>query len=86
MAVWKYEKFKGDAAIYAFCPKCGFHHNPSRMEQDENGRWSTEIKFQYKYCPMCAEPLFDKSGEVDVIWDERDITELYANEEIEKDG
>ena len=22
---WTYEKFKGNGAIYAFCPKCGFY-------------------------------------------------------------
>ena len=23
---WKYEKFKGDMAIYAICPICNFHY------------------------------------------------------------
>ena len=75
--VWKYEKFKGDAAIYAFCPKCGFHHNPSRLKP---GAFEPEINYQYVYCPMCGEYLFDDSGEADVVWNERDIIELYEEE------
>ena len=76
--VWKYEKFKGDGAIYAFCPKCGFHHNPSRMTKNEI--FETEINYQYNYCPMCGEYLFDDNDNVEVIWNERDIAELYEEE------
>lgn len=77
--VWAYEKFRGDAAIYAFCPKCGFHHNPSRMVTDDEGKWTTEIQYQYNYCPICGEYLNDENFEsgVEVIWNERDIIELY---------
>lgn len=76
---WTYEKFRGDAAIYAFCPKCGFHHNPSRMEM-EDGKFTTNILYQYNYCPICGEYLYDKNAVDDgfeVTWDERDILELY---------
>ena len=52
--VWKYEKFRGDAAIYAFCPKCKFHHNPSELTTDEDGRLTTEIQYQYNYCHQLA--------------------------------
>lgn len=78
--IWLYEKFRGDAAIYAFCPKCGFHHSPSRMVTDENGKWTSEIQYQYNYCPICGKYLYDKNAVDDgfeVTWDERDILELY---------
>ncbi len=75
--VWKYEKFRGDAAIYAFCPKCKFHHNPSKLTTDEDGRLTTKIQYQYNYCPICGEFLHDDKEDVDVIWNERDIEELY---------
>ena len=71
--IWKYEKFKGDSAIYAFCPKCNFHYNPSRW----NNKTGIELAFQYKYCPNCGEYLFDDSENVNVIWNDRDIKELY---------
>lgn len=74
--VWKYEKFKNDMAYYAFCPKCGFYHNPSSFVKDENGKFSTQIQYQYKYCPMCGEHLYDDSEKVDIIWNERDIAVL----------
>jgi len=76
--VWEYEKFRGDAAIYAFCPKCKFYHNPSRMDMGENGKWTTEIKYQYNYCPICGEYLYNDNKNVDVTWNERDIEELYS--------
>lgn len=75
--VWKYEKFYGDAAIYAFCPKCNFHHNPSRLETDADGKLTSEIQYQYNYCPICGEYLYDDKAVADVVWNERDIEELY---------
>ena len=75
--VWEYEKFKGDAAIYAFCPKCNFHHCPSEMNTTT---WESDILYQYNYCPICGEYLYDDKAETDgveVIWNERDIVELY---------
>ena len=75
--IWTYEKFRGDAAIYAFCPKCGFHHNPSKMVTDENGKWTSEVQYQYNYCPMCGEHLYDENDAIEVIWNERNIEELY---------
>jgi hypothetical protein len=75
--VWEYEKFRGDDAIYAFCPKCKFHHNPSKMVTGEDGRLTTEIQYQYNYCPICGEYLYNDIGTVDVTWDERNIEELY---------
>ena len=71
---WKYEKFKGDGAIYAFCPKCNFNHNPSRLN---TSTMQCELGIQYNYCPMCGEYLYDETENVDVIWNERDIIELY---------
>ena len=29
------------------------------------------------YCPECGEHLYNENEEVDVDWNERDITELY---------
>ena len=71
---WKYERFKGDAAIYALCPKCNFHYDPSRFNSQT---FQTDIVIQYKYCPMCGEYLYDDSENVDATWNERDISELY---------
>lgn len=75
--IWEYEKFKGDMAIYAFCPKCGFHHNPSEFDLETR---ESVIRYQYNYCPICGEYLYDdKANEngYEVIWNERDISDLY---------
>lgn len=75
---WEYERFRGDAAIYAFCPKCKFKHNPSQLDYET---FETYIAYQYNYCPMCGEYLYDKKAEADgfeVIWNERDIMDLYT--------
>ena len=76
--VWKYEKFRGDAAIYAFCPKCNFRHCPSDLVKDENVNWDTKIRYQYNYCPICGEFLYNDSDNAEVVWNERDVAELYA--------
>lgn len=75
--VWQYEKFKGDGAVYAFCPKCNFRHNPSRKDF---GTFELSISYQYNYCPIYGEYLYDADAEengFEVTWDQRDITELY---------
>lgn len=78
--VWEYERFRGDAAIYAFCPKCHFHHNPSRMTMNDDGKLTSEIMYQYNYCPMCGEYLYDDHDTVEIIWDERNVEALWKME------
>lgn len=70
---WIFEKFQGDIAIYAFCPKCNFHHTC-------NTKPGLEIIDQYRYCPMCGEYLYNESSEIDVIWNQKHITDLYEME------
>lgn len=66
---WIYEKFKGDMAIYAICPYCGFTHCPSRLNTET---MQSEIVYQYKHCPECGKYLYDSSDDdVDVIWNDR---------------
>ncbi len=78
---WTYEKFKGDGAIYAFCPKCGFHHNPSSFLPNSEGIHEVQITYQYNYCPMCGEYLYDDDIEhATYIRNERDIEELYSKD------
>ena len=84
--VWKYEKFNGDLAIYAFCPNCGFYHNPSRLIE---GTMKSGIVYQYFYCPMCGEYLYDAEAEESgfhVIWNKRNITELYNDVHYSQSG
>lgn len=69
---WTFEKFQGDMAVYAICPKCGFYHNPSTLNRD----MTTTITSQYKFCPMCGEYLYVEGDEVYVIWNQRNIIEL----------
>lgn len=71
---WIFEKFKGNKAIYAFCPYCGFWYNPSYP--DEN--FEPVITSVYKYCPMCAEFLYVSPEKIVIDKkDERYISELY---------
>lgn len=56
--VWKYERFIGDDAVYAFCPICGFHHNPSETVKDGQ-KYYTYVRYQYAYCPACGMYLHD---------------------------
>jgi hypothetical protein len=67
---WRIEKFEGDMAIYAFCPKCNFH--------DSIGDTISNEVFLYRYCPMCGEYLYikDKKLEIDA-YNERNVSELY---------
>ena len=39
----------------------------------------SEITYQYNYCPMCGEYLYDENAEngIEITWNERDIVELY---------
>ena len=71
---WIFEKFKGDIAIYASCPKCNFTHSPSIFNAET---MKSKIVHQYKYCPMCGEYLYDDEDYINVTWNERDISEFY---------
>ena len=81
---WTYEKFKGNGAIYAFCPKCGFYHNPSRFLSNDKGLYEVQVTYQYNYCPMCGEYLYDDIEHATCVWNERDMEELYSEEEGNK--
>ena len=68
--IWKYEKFIGDMALYELCPKCGFYHRCGEFN-GKTGEW--EINYNYIYCPMCGEYLYDYDAtEVEVIYNERE--------------
>ena len=49
-------------------------NNPSRLNTQT---MQSELVIQYKYCPMCGEYLYNGNENVDVVWNERDISELY---------
>lgn len=72
---WIFEKFKGNSAIYATCPKCGYTYSATTCPDFKTGEY--EINIHYKYCPECGEYLYDENEEVDVAWNKRDIKELY---------
>ena len=74
---WKFEKFKGDMGIYAFCPKCNFHCDAKGYDFVTN---TYEVNFIFRYCPICGEHLRHKGSEVIVTWNERGIDALYLEE------
>ena len=70
---WIFEKFYGDMAIYAICPKCGFRHCVSDFK---SGTFEIEIYTDkvYKFCPMCGKKDTTNYGDnIDVVWNERSI-------------
>lgn len=75
---WIFEKFQGDMAIYAICPKCGFYHNPSTLHAD----MTTTITNQYQFCPTCGEYLYVEGDAIDVIWNQRYVTEFFGEMNI----
>jgi hypothetical protein len=81
---WIFEKFKGNTAIYQICPYCNFRHNASKtevtIEEDGHRKMNTYIAYQYLYCPMCGKYLYDKSKNINVIWNERRIEEILEEE------
>lgn len=73
--IWRFEKFKGDCAIYATCPKCKYSYSTTTAPNFKTGEYVIDI--HYKYCPECGVYLYNNSEEINVIWNERDIVELY---------
>ena len=67
---WKYEKFKGDMAIYAICPICNFHY----CAGDTIKKQITNL---YTYCPMCGEYLYEDCSEANVTYNKNEIEALY---------
>lgn len=71
---WIYEKFKGDMALYAICPNCNFTYGCG-----DTLHGNVKITNPYVFCPLCGEFLYE-SDEYDVVYNERDITDLYKME------
>lgn len=67
MSKWSYEKFKGDIAIYAFCPVCNFHYVCGDT-------FKRQIMTEYTYCPMCGEYLYNNEEEADIIYNVNDYS------------
>ena len=77
MKHWKFERFKGDGAIYGICPNCNFYHNVSTL--DEN--LVPHITNQFLFCPACGDYLYDPNPETSpIIKYERNILDLYNEE------
>ena len=71
---WVFEKFKGDMAIYAFCPYCNFVYNPSKLNKD----MQPEIKGLYNYCPNCGKYIYIEPDKIKIEQNnKRNIAELY---------
>ena len=69
---WYFEKFKGDMAIYAFCPKCGFEHTVSYIDFDMSIKIDPDKI--YNYCPICGIKDETNHYEVnrhDIVWNQR---------------
>lgn len=75
--IWEYKKFKGDGAIYAFCPNCDFHHSPSVFDPKS---YEVTIAYEYNYCPMCGEHLCDNKR----TWLDVKCEGCYIEEYLEK--
>ena len=71
---WIYEKFKGDMALYAICPRCNFTYDCGDTLHGD-----VKIKEQYVFCPLCGEFLYE-SEEYGVVYNERYISDLYRME------
>ena len=74
---WIYEKFKGNMAIYAFCPVCRYSTDQSKFDHHSGNYIITN---PFTFCPMCGEFLYDAGDECNVIWNERDIVEYFEDE------
>lgn len=77
---WKYEKLKGNAAVYAICSKCGFCYSCGGMRSTTNGETETVLDKVYNYCPFCGSYENDDCDYADIIWNERDISELFQSD------
>ena len=69
---WQFEKFQGDRAIYALCPKCGFGHCVSYIDFDMSIKINPDKI--YNYCPICGTKEETNHYEVnrhDVVWNQR---------------
>lgn len=55
---WEVIRFRGDLALYSFCPYCGHIHPCYKDERNENGQFTFNVVYapekEYNYCPMCG--------------------------------
>ena len=71
--IWKFEKFKGDKALYAFCPECGYHYIAGVEDQ---------ITKYYTHCLVCGKYLYEELEEYTLAWNERFIFDEDVMEDL----
>lgn len=61
---WEIIRFRGDAAIYSFCPYCGYTHPCYKDERGENSEFTFKIVYapekEYNYCPICGTRMLEE--------------------------
>lgn len=61
---WEVIRFRGDAALYSFCPYCGYTHPCCKEERGENGELTFKIIYapekEYNYCPICGIQMLEE--------------------------
>lgn len=79
---WKFEKFTGDGAIYAFCPNCNYHYAAGGSNPPT---WEPRVDKQFPFCPGCGEFLWCEDDEIEVVKYVRNIREI-VNENINSEA
>lgn len=61
---WEIIRFRGNAALYSFCPYCGHTHPCYKNVHNEDGSWSLNVIYapeqEYNFCPMCGTRMLEE--------------------------
>ena len=62
---WNIVRFRGDAAIYSWCPRCGHVHPCYKEAFNKEGHHSVEYapEMEFIYCPMCGAQMLEEINE-----------------------
>lgn len=60
---WEIIRFRGDLALYSFCPYCGHTHPCYKEDRGENGEFLFKVVYapekEYNFCPKCGTQMLE---------------------------
>ena len=64
---WEVIRFRGNMALYSFCPYCGHIHSCYKEERGKNGEFLFKVVYapekEYNFCPMCGTQMLEGLNE-----------------------
>lgn len=61
---WEVIRFRGNSALYSYCPYCDYTHPCYKHVRNKDGSWSPNVVYapeqEFNFCPMCGTRMLEE--------------------------